>query len=656
MPQSQPDLQRIAREAQGQAYAALPDFVGGDVPQPETRGRVLLIRGVAVFAIVVLWTYLVWRATSTLSLSVWWVSLPLFAVEVHNAIGLTLFTVALWSIVQIPHRQAPERNYRVAVLIPTYNEPEEVLLPTIAAAVTLEPEHETWVLDDGNRPEIRQLALELGARYEAREQNTHAKAGNLNHALEFLDAEIIATLDADHVPAPNFLRRTLPYFDDERVAFVQTPQDFYNDDSFEHEGGEQGRPFVEEAVFYRVIAPGKNYYGGAFWCGTSALVRTEALREIGGVATETVTEDIHTSIRLNRRGWTGVYHNEVLAHGLAPSNAKEYMGQRNRWATGAMQVLREENPLTTPGLSWGQRLSFGTTIFAWFDSWRTLAYMLLPPLVLLTGAAPIDAPGYVYGPLFASAYLLQFIALRLLARGYYPPRLSLLFEVLRMPGVLPATLAILRFGPFKKVAFRVTRKGRSEGAKVRTASVPRLLTFLLALSLTAAAWAAATFAGFTPMTYGAPAAVLGAGAFMLVNVALLIAAIRRIRSARFAGEKRAGVRFDVRLRGHLDGVLVAIHDVSLTGARLTIPRRADTSALSNEPMLTIAPPEEWVVLRSEVTRVETLGEQIELGLVFAPDQRKAVAQLALALFAGYSTRERQRWQRETARQLSEQAA
>ena len=81
MPQSQPDLQRIAREAQGQAYAALPDFVGGDVPQPETRGRVLLIRGVAVFAIVVLWTYLVWRATSTLSLSVWWVSLPLFAVE-----------------------------------------------------------------------------------------------------------------------------------------------------------------------------------------------------------------------------------------------------------------------------------------------------------------------------------------------------------------------------------------------------------------------------------------------------------------------------------------------------------------------------------------------------------------------------------------------
>ena len=379
MPPSQPDLRLIAREAQGQAYAALPDFVGGDVLPAESRRRLLLIRGVAVFAIVLMWSYLAWRGASTLSLAVWWVSLPLFAVEVHNAIGLTLFTIALWSIVQIPHAATPKRDYRVAVLIPTYNEPEEILLPTIAAAVTLEPEHETWVLDDGNRPEVRLLAEDLGAHYLAREDNTHAKAGNLNHALELLDAEIVATLDADHVPAPNFLRHTLPYFDDDRVAVVQTPQDFYNEDSFEHEGGEQGRPFVEEAVFYRVIAPGKNAYGGAFWCGTSALIRTEALREVGGVATETVTEDIHTTIRLNRRGWKGVYHNEVLAHGLAPGNAEEYMGQRNRWAMGAMQVLRTENPLTTRGLTWGQRLSFGTTLFAWFDSWRTFAYMVLPP-------------------------------------------------------------------------------------------------------------------------------------------------------------------------------------------------------------------------------------------------------------------------------------
>ena len=614
----------------------------------ETRGRLLLIRGVAVLAITLMWVYLFWRGTSTLSLAVWWVSLPLFAVEVHNAIGLTLFTIALWSIVQIPHSETPERNHSVAVLIPTYNEPEEILLPTVAAAVTLEPEHETWVLDDGNRREIRLLAEDLGARYLAREHNTDAKAGNLNHALAVLDVDIIATLDADHVPAPNFLRHTLPYFDDDRVAVVQTPQDFYNDDSFEHEGGEQDRPFVEEAVFYRVIAPGKNAYGGAFWCGTSALVRTEALREVGGVATETVTEDIHTTIRLNRRGWKGVYHNEVLAHGLAPGDAEEYMGQRNRWATGAMQILRTENPLTTRGLTWGQRLSFGTTIFAWFDSWRTFAYMLLPPLVILTGAAPIDAPGRIYGPLFAATFLLQFIALRLLARGYYPPRLSLLFEVLRMPGVLPATFAVFRFGPFKDAVFRVTRKGRSENPESRSAHVPRLLVVLLALSLVALTWGVATFVGVTPITYERPAAVLGASAFMLLNIALLVAAIRRIRAARFAGERRAGVRFDVKLRGLLDGVLVEITDVSLTGARALVPSGTDTSGLSDHPTLTIALPGERVALETEIVRVDASGGALDYGLLFKPDQRKERAQLARALFAGYSTRQRQRWQRESA--------
>ena len=368
--------------------------------------------------------YLTWRTTSTVDLSVWWLAIPLLLAELHSAFGLTLYTLALWDVDVGPDwRPATRTGHRIAVLLPTYEEPEEVLLPSVVAAIALEPAHETWVLDDGDRPWVRALANELGARYLARAEHDHAKAGNLNHALQMIDADVIAVFDADHVVQPNFLRHTLAYFDDAAIAVVQTPQDFYNLESFEHEGTTHSdeRPYHEEANFHRVIGPAMNHWGGAFWCGTGALIRVAALRDVGLVATGTVTEDIHTTIRMNRRGWRAVYHNEVLARGLAPSDASQYMLQRHRWALGAMQVQRAERPLTQRGLTFGQRLAFATTLFGWLDSSRTLAFMVLPIAVVISGSSPIDAPGEIYGPAFAATFVMQFAALRLLARGYSPP-------------------------------------------------------------------------------------------------------------------------------------------------------------------------------------------------------------------------------------------
>ena len=159
---------------------------------------------------------------------------------------------------------------RVAVLIPTYNESREVLLPTIAAAVALRPGHETWVLDDGNRPWVQELAGLLGARYRARGSAEHAKAGNLNSAIETLDVDVVAVLDADHVARADFLTATLPYFDDDRVAVVQTPQDFYNLESFEHVTRRRGRRYMEQELFYRALAAGRNRWNAAFWCWSRA--------------------------------------------------------------------------------------------------------------------------------------------------------------------------------------------------------------------------------------------------------------------------------------------------------------------------------------------------------------------------------------------------
>lgn len=619
-------------------------FRDGSLPPPETPARRALIHGFALAAIVVTAVYLIWRLTSTIALEWWWVAIPLFVVEVHNAFGLVLYTVALWTVDagEAPHGTALRRP-RVAVLIPTYNEPPDVLLPTIAAAVALKPKHETWVLDDGARDEIRELAETLGARYLRRPSNAHAKAGNLNHALEHIDADIVGVLDADHVPTARFLTALLPYFDDPKLAFVQSPQDFYNLESFEHQRRWNGQIFNEEAVFYRVIAPAKNRWHAPFWCGTCALVRVSALRSVGGVSTDSVTEDIHTTIRMYRKGWTGAYHNEVVARGLAPDDATGYLIQRNRWAIGAMQVLRRENPLFAPGLTMGQRLAFMTTLFGWFDSWRTFAYITIPLAVVGTGAVPIDAPGEIFGPFFLTTLGMQFVALRLLARGHYPPILSVLFEVLRMPAVLPATLALL--WPDRAATFKVTPKGRSEtgGQKV---PIPRLLSGLAVASSIGLVWFTATLLGFSPITYAVPWAAIGAAAFMALNLALLLAAIKRIRSSRFAGNRRAGTRLPVHVPVTLAGQRGELQDLSVSGASVRIPGPVDLDV--GELWLTLDLPTGPLELQVEVRRNRIVSGSEVLGLAFAPGQEKAIGELAVAIFhADVSTGKRSRRRKAT---------
>jgi cellulose synthase/poly-beta-1,6-N-acetylglucosamine synthase-like glycosyltransferase len=606
-----------------------PAFPDGGLPAAETRAHRALVRGTALASIALTVAYLAWRVDGTIDMAWWWVAVPLFLVEAHNALGLVLYTVALWDVDPgRPPAAGRLDRWRVAVLIPTYNEPVEVLLPTVAAAVALEPAHETWVLDDGRRDAVRELAERLGARYLTRPDNAHAKAGNLNHALGIVEADIVAVLDADHVPTARFLAATLPYFDDERLAFVQTPQDFYNVESFEHERRWNGETYNEEAVFYRVIAPAKSRWSAPFWCGTCALVRVEALRSVGGVATDSVTEDIHTTIRMYRKGWTGVYHNQVLARGLAPDDASSYLLQRNRWARGAMQVLRRENPLLGRGLRPGQRLAFLTTLFGWFDSWRTLAYMVIPLAVVATGAVPIRAPGNVFAPFFLATLGLQFVALRLLARGHYPPILSVLFEVLRMPAVLPATLAILV--PGRDVRFRVTPKGRREDGHART-PVPRLLTALAAASSAGMAWFAACLFGLAPVHYAVPWAAIGAAMFIAMNEALLLAAIGRIRSTRFAGNRRAATRLQVHVAGQLAGASMRVLDLSVTGARVEMADPAPAEGTATRVSLQLGG--DAVELACTVRRRVTASDgAIELGLALDPGQESAIARLAVGLF------------------------
>ncbi|MFV0526323.1 MAG: glycosyltransferase [Acidimicrobiales bacterium] len=590
----------------------------------------------AIFTLALSTVYLGWRAMFTLEGDSWWAAGFLLVLEIHNVVGLFLYTLAGWKVdAQPPARPVDRTDLSIAVLITTYNEPTEIILPAIAAALDLQPAHETWVLDDGNRPEIRELATGLGASYLARPTNEHAKAGNLNNALGKLNVDLIAVLDADHVPTPDFLRNTIGYFDDPDVAVVQTPQDFYNTDSFEHHVRSGDQLFNEETVFYRVILPAKNRWNAAFWCGTGAVLRTEALRSVGGVATETVTEDIHTSIRMHALGWRTVAHNEVLAQGLAAADARQYLLQRNRWSAGAMQVLRIDNPLTRKGLKLAQRLAYAATLFAWFDAWRSLGYVILPAAVVLTGASPVRAPAEVYLPVFAIVLASQFGALRLLARGYYPPMLSVLFETLRMPAVLPATTAILG----RNLRFRPTPKGRTDSGRGQIAP-PRLLMGLAGLSALALVVLPFGLDGMLPWDYRSPGAAAVSGAFCGLNLILLIAAIRRIHSLRFAGERRNAYRFEIDWPGRYEGRACRVVDLSMTGAQIevddNVPERSRDAADERNQLVVTSPSRGSIRLNVLPRHLigHGAGHARSIGLALAPGQLDALREVALAIFPG----------------------
>lgn len=615
----------------------LPRHPDGSIPEPEPRGRRRLIRSFAVVSLTVSFFYLLWRLFFTMDLAAWFVAVPMLALEVHHAFGVGLYAFSLWDT-DAPPAPAPvtTTDLRVAILITTYDESIEVLLPVVSAALAIEPAHETWLLDDGNRPEVAELAVGLGANYLARESNEHAKAGNINNALDHVDADVVGVVDADHVVMPGFLTNTLGYFDDPEIAVVQTPQDFYNVDSFEHVEREDRTRFSEQAVFYRLILPSKNRWKAVFWCGTGALVRVSALRDVGGVATGSVTEDIHTSIRLHKKGWRIVAHNEVLARGLAASSAAQYMLQRRRWARGAMQVMRSERLITSSQLTIPQRLAYGATLIAWFDALRSLLFVALPIVVLVTGALPIAADLRVFGPAFLLTFFAQFTALRLLARGYYPPVLSVMFETLRMPAVVPALSELVRRSDQR---FRVTPKGRQADERERV-RVPPLLVALIATSVVAMAWFGLTISGIGPVEYVYPGAMIGTAMFLALNIVLLILAARRIVDPRFAGERRASVRFPVDMAGILDGRIARIVDLSLTGARLRIGDVPGVEA-------TIGPTVDLRITFGEIdlkVRVVNVYRSedgtLDLGVVFRGGQWQEVRRLALILFQGNPGRDR----------------
>jgi len=528
----------------------------------------LLLRGLALVALAWGLGYLTWRVGWSGEGANPVLFAMLLVTEVYGLYALAVLTWFSWS--RPPARRpAATPGREVDVYVCTYDEPAEVIMATLAGCRALTYPHTTYLLDDGRRPEMRELAELAGARYLTRPDNSHAKAGNLNAALPRTEGDLVLVLDADHVPMPDALEALVGYFDDERMAVVQTPHDFFNHDSVQHYV--VGRH--EQSLFYRVVCPGKDRHGAAYWCGSAALINRHALLEIGGVATETIAEDFHTTIRLQRHGWRSRYHDEVLVQGLAPHDLDGYLLQRDRWARGNLAVFTlPESPLRARTLSPLQRLSYLASLLAYLAPPMRFLLLLTLALVLWTGELPLKISVVALAALWLPSVLLNLGAGSALARGYMRIPETAHYELLTMEIYTRALRCAVRPG---RTAFKVTPKQGRDGGGWDAVRKLHLVIFCTVLLVTGTVLRLLDLAGVGPLP-DMP------GIAAVVVPLLGLYELRRLLKTLFAVGRRRQRRLVYRFEG--DATAQCFSPAGHTRARLVDASAAGIGLVAESPM------------------------------------------------------------------------
>lgn len=296
------------------------------------------------------------------------------------------------------------KKQSVDVFIPVYGEPVEEIEATAIAARDMYGRHTTNILDDGESDEVKKMAERIGVSYIRRPTHEHAKAGNINYALSQTSGTFFAILDADFVAKKEFLYETLPFFEDEEMAMVQTPQYYSNALNFVSTGAG-----YMQHVFYSMLMAGKNRFNAAFCVGTCVVFRREAVEGIGGMYEKSKSEDIWTSLKLHEEGWKTIYINKVLAEGKTPETLKAYSKQQLRWATGSFEIFLRHNPLFNRKLTADQRLQYFMTTSFYFNGFAILTLLLLPPLQIFFNLSPVslNIPLWQYAILYSGYFLVQ---------------------------------------------------------------------------------------------------------------------------------------------------------------------------------------------------------------------------------------------------------
>ncbi len=383
----------------------------------EFNSKIFLRILVLVFGTYLTVRYLWWRGVYTIYADDWlslFLMLVLFSAEIYSAI-----IHILGSFVNVSPLKRPELTLSdlpkdtklptVDILIPSYNEELYILNTTVRAALNMNyPKDKLFVhlLDDGGtdqkinnpdpklakiardrREELQAFCKQVGANYLTRPKNEHAKAGNINHALQFIHSNLVVVFDADHVPTVDFLEYTVPWmvkYDD--VFLVQTPHFMINPDPIDKNLLQSFRRMPSENdMFYKSIQRGLDFWSASFFCGSAAVLRRRHIDEVGGVAGESITEDAETALELHKKGYRSIYVDRPMVAGLSPETFSAFITQRMRWAQGMIQILLLKKPFLSKELTWHQRVGYMSTILFWLFPFARTIFLLTPLAYLYFG-------------------------------------------------------------------------------------------------------------------------------------------------------------------------------------------------------------------------------------------------------------------------------
>lgn len=621
--------------------------------------------------------YWAWRVTETLPPIEDPVSfvpaILLFAVETY-AIGvffLSAFMTADPVKRDLPPRVAAKDLPTVDILVPSYNEPVEMLAVTLSAAKNMHyPEHKRTVVlcDDGGtdqrcnhedpviaeasrkrRRDLIQLCNELGVMYSTRPRNEHAKAGNMSAALEKLDGDIVVVFDADHVPSRDFLARTVGYFvEDPQLFLVQTPHFFLNPDPIDRNVGFADDCPPENEMFYHLSHRGLDRWGGAFFCGSAALLRRKALDEAGGFAGDTITEDAETALGIHARGWKSIYVDHAMIAGLQPETFVSFIQQRGRWATGMMQLLILKNPLKYRGLSITQKLCYLNSMTFWLFPLVRMTFILAPLMYLFFGLQIFVATIEEVAVYMTSYMAVNFMIQNALYGRVRWPLVSEVYETAQAPYLSSAIFKTI-WNP-RGAKFNVTAKDEVL-VEDFVSPIFKPLLFIFALTFLGVVASAVRWV----MYPGDHNIILVVGGWAVYNFLLVGAAIRSVAERQ---QRRAVPRVPVNVPATVAFgterpvfMSAAVVDASTSGCRMIVrtrpgadgqppalPKEGDTFYFT--PEFPKSPHLENAV-RVQVKSITREGETAALGVKYDPSQpmivRETVAHMIFGDSASWET-------------------
>ncbi len=613
------------------------------------------------FGTAIVLRYVYWRTTSTLppvnQLENFIPGFLLYLAEMYSVVMLALSLVIV--SMPLPSRKArpgsPGYVPTVDVFVPTYNEDAELLANTLAAAKNMDypaDKFTVWLLDDGgtvqkrNAPngleaqaatrrhaELQKLCADLGVNYLTRERNVHAKAGNLNNGLDHSTGELVTVFDADHAPARDFLLETVGYFEeDPRLFLVQTPHFFVNPDPIERNLRTFETMPSENEMFYGIIQRGLDKWNGAFFCGSAAVLRREALKETDGFSGVSITEDCETALALHSRGWNSLYVDKPLIAGLQPATFTSFIGQRSRWAQGMMQILIFRQPLFRRGLSFTQRLCYMSSTLFWLFPFPRTIFLFAPLFYLFFDLQIFVASGGEFLAYTAAYMLVNLMIQNFLYGSFRWPWISELYEYVQTVHLLPAVVSVL-FNP-SKPTFKVTAKDESI-SEARLSEISRpffVIFFVLVIAMIFAIY----------RIYAEPYkadVTLVVGGWNLLNIIFAGCALGVVSER---GEKSASRRITVKRRCELqlqdDGpwLPATVQNVSVHGMLINIfEKDLDVLEKGRPAIIRVDPYSPGAPSSMTIDIVRTVKQQgfTSVGCTFAPKENIEHRLIADLIFA-----------------------